>query len=56
MPSVFLVTAGAYALMSLMVGLLVRPQAEPVSMTVDETATPIALESETVGEHPRCGS
>jgi len=56
MPSVFLVTAGAYGLMALLVSVLVRPQAEPVSMTVEETAVPIASESETAGEHPRCGS
>ncbi len=56
MPSVFLVTAGAYGLMALMVSVLVRPQAEPVSMTVEETAVPIASESETAGVHPRCGS
>jgi hypothetical protein len=56
MPSVFLVTAGAYGLMALIVSVLVHPQAEPVSMTVEETAVPIASESETAGEHPRCGS
>jgi len=56
MPSVFLVTAGAYALMSLMVSVLVRPQAEPFSMTVGETAVPIASESETAGARPPCRS
>ena len=56
MPSVFLVTAGVYGLMALTVGVLVRPRLKPVSMTVEETAVPIGSESETAGEHPRCGS
>ena len=56
MPSVFLVTAGVYGLMSLIVSVVVRPRAEPVSTATEEPAVPIASDSETAGARRPCGS